>query len=62
MLMEDINMSLSALLLAVFLILTALSLFGWVAIAAWVLGIFALAAGIALLIEGFGHTVTVYKR
>lgn len=45
-------MSISTLLLGIFLILFALSAFGWVAIAAWVLGIFALSAGIAVLIEG----------
>lgn len=47
-------MSLSALLLAIFLILFAVSTFGWVAIASWVIGVFALAAGIALLLEGLG--------
>ncbi len=50
-------MGLSTLLLGIFLVLLGISLAGLVAIASWVLGLFALAAGIAILLEGFG----VYK-
>ncbi len=47
-------MNLSSLLLATFLILFSINIFGWVIIASWVIGVFALAAGIALLLEGLG--------
>lgn len=47
-------MTISSLLLVVFLILFALSAFGWVVVAAWVLGLFALGAAIALIVEGVG--------
>ncbi len=47
-------MNLSSLLLATFLILFSINIFGWVIIASWVIGVFALSAGIALLLEGLG--------
>ncbi len=56
-------MSLSTLLLAVFLVLFALQAFGWVAVASWLLGLFALATAIALLLEGLGaRSVTIGRK
>ena len=54
-------MSLSQLLLAVFLILFAISTLGWVAVSATVLGIVALIDGILFLVEGY-HPITVINR
>ncbi len=44
-------MKISSILLATFLILFALMSFEWVAVEFWVMGLFALSAGIALVIE-----------
>lgn len=54
-------MSLSTLLLAVFLILFAISMLGWVAVSATVLGVVALVDGILFLVEA-AHPIVVYKR
>lgn len=54
-------MSLSQLLLGVWLILVGLSWAGWVAINAKFLGIWALVTGIVWLLEAV-HPVTIYKR
>lgn len=55
-------MSLTTLLLAIFLTLYALTTLGWVPVAAWVLGLFALATAIGLVIEGLGAGITVLRR
>jgi len=47
-------MNLSNLLLAIFLILSAISTFGWAVIASWVIGLFAFAAGLAIVLSGLG--------
>lgn len=56
-------MSLSSLFLAAFLILTGISLLGWVAISATFLGVIALVAGILILVEGV-HPIVIptYRR
>lgn len=54
-------MSLSALFLALFLILFAISTFGWVAISGTILGIVALIAGILILVEA-AHPITLWHR
>lgn len=54
-------MSLSTLLLAVFLILWGVSTLGWIAVSSFILGILAFAAGVLLLIEA-AHPITVYRR
>lgn len=54
-------MGLSTLFLAAFLILTGISLLGWVAVSATVLGVVALVAGILILVESY-HPITVYHR
>lgn len=47
-------MSLSTILLVIFLTLYAITALGWVAVVAWVLGAFALATAIAMVLEGLG--------
>lgn len=54
-------MSLSTLLLAVFLILFGLNDLAILAVSAKVLGILALVDGIAFLVEGY-HPIPLYKR
>ncbi len=46
-------MSLTALALATFLILFAISTLGWIAISATFLGVVALIAGILILVDGY---------
>jgi hypothetical protein len=55
------NLSLSTLLLAIFLILTGLNLLEVTTISNTVLGVVALIAGIAFLVEGY-HPVTLLRR
>ena len=50
-------MSISALLLGIYLVLAAIDYFKWAALSPILLGIFALAAGIAIFIEGLGVSV-----
>lgn len=54
-------MSLSTIFLAAFLILYAVSVLGWIAVSATVLGVVALIAGILILVESY-HPLTIYKR
>lgn len=54
-------MSLSTLLLGVFLILLAITWLAWVTISVKFLGIWALVTGIVILLEAY-HPITVYKR
>lgn len=54
-------MTLSMLLLALYLILTGLGLLGIVSISSTVLGLIALVAGILFLVEAV-HPITIYKR
>lgn len=56
-------MSLSTLALVVFLVLFAIQAFGWVSVALWVMGLFALIAAIAYVAESFsGRTFTVWHK
>lgn len=55
-------MGLSTILLSIFLTLYAVTAFAWAAIASWVLGIFALATAIALLIEAMGTSTAIIRR
>lgn len=54
-------MSLSTILLGVFLILLGISWLGWVAISITFLGIWAFVTGIVILVDGFSP-ITVWKR
>lgn len=54
-------MSLSALFLALFLILFAINALGWVAVSSLLLGIVALVAGILIIIEA-AHPITIWHR
>lgn len=54
-------MTLSHILLAVFLILLGITWLGWVAISTTFLGVWALVTGILWLVEGY-HPVTVWRR
>lgn len=54
-------MTLSTLLLAVFLILFGISNLGWVAVSAFALGLVAFITGIIFLVEAF-TPLTVWKR
>lgn len=54
-------MSLSQLLLAVWLILVGLVWLGWVTVSSKLLGGLALVTGILWLVEGY-HPITVYRR
>jgi hypothetical protein len=54
-------MSLSTLLLAVFLILFGINAIGWVAISALALGIVAFVTGIVFLVEGY-HPITILRK
>lgn len=56
-------MSLSTALLVVFLVLMAIVAFGWATIANWVIGLFALAAAIAFVVEGLtARTFTIGRK
>lgn len=54
-------MTLSTLLLAIFLILYGLSLLAIIAVSSKLLGIIALVDGIAFLVESY-RPITIYKR
>lgn len=54
-------MSLSSLLLSIFLILLGLQYLGIYGAPAILLGLLALIAGIAIIIEGY-HPITLFKR
>lgn len=54
-------MSLSGILLVLFLLLYAVTALGWVAVSATVLGIVALATAIAFIVEGW-HPLPIVAR
>lgn len=54
-------MSLSTLLLAVFLILWGVSTLGWIPVSAFILGLLAFITGVLILLES-AHPITVYRR
>lgn len=60
-LIYNTRMNITHLIIATFFILFGLSLLGIVAVSNVILGIFALIAGIAMVVSGFGVN-TVYKR
>lgn len=55
------NITITPLALAVFLILFAVSALGWITVSATVIGVVALVAGILILVDGY-HPVRVWPR